>query len=33
MLTDGRFWIGVGVGVLGVYGYHKWQMRKAQASS
>lgn len=24
MLTSGRFWIGVGVGVIGVYAVHRW---------
>lgn len=24
MLTDGRFWIGVVVGVGGTYAYHRW---------
>ena len=24
MLTDHKFWIGVVVGVVGVYGYKKW---------
>lgn len=24
MLTSGRFWIGVGVGVIGVAAYHRW---------
>lgn len=24
MLTDGRFWFGVVVGVGGIYAYHRW---------
>lgn len=24
MLTDGRFWFGIVVGVGGVYAYHRW---------
>lgn len=25
MLTDGRFWVGVGVGVLGVWAWKKYK--------
>lgn len=24
MMTDGRFWFGVGVGVTGVWAWHRW---------
>lgn len=30
MLGDGRFWVGVVVGVAGVYGWHKYQMRSGK---
>jgi hypothetical protein len=30
MLRSGNFWVGVGVGVLGIYGYHMWQSKKMQ---
>jgi hypothetical protein len=29
MLSDGRFWVGVFVGVLTVYGWHMYKARKA----
>lgn len=32
MLTSGNFWIGVLVGVVGVYGYHRYATRKASGS-
>ncbi len=30
MLSNGRFWVGVFVGVLAVYGWHMYKARKAQ---
>lgn len=32
MLTDGRFWVGVLVGVGGTYAYHRW-MKPAVAKN
>lgn len=31
MLTDGRFWVGVLVGVGGVYAWHRWKPAAAKA--
>jgi hypothetical protein len=31
MLTNGNFWIGVGVGVVGYIGYSRWRARKNAA--
>lgn len=32
MLTSTHFWMGVGAGVLMVYGYHMYAARKSAAS-
>lgn len=29
MLTSGRFWVGVLMGVILVYGWHMWQAKRA----
>lgn len=31
MLTDTRFWLGVGVGVVSIYVWHAYQARKASS--
>lgn len=33
MLSNGNFWAGVIVGVVGVYAYHKYAMRKSGAAT